>query len=1264
MDNLINHFSVKTAKDFFFKKFDTFSEDSEDYSDLLKDERFSNLEKIGEASFDNGDDMLIFTCKSLALLTDRSSKKSQYEIAKLMMNNERKDSAIAIFYDAIGNFRFSLIRRNHGNKEQKFSPYKRFTYFVTKEQTNKTFRIRIDSADFSSLDKIQEAFNVDKLTKQFYEELFNWYLWALSEEDGFSVKYPNDTATEEDNRRIEEHLIRLITRLIFVWFIRRKKLIPDEIFNTEELEKILVAFNPESKTEGNYYNAILQNLFFACLNNPIEDRKFSTEDSFNGVAVDYGVKNLFRDNKKKSWFKISKDEVVDIFKNVPFLNGGLFECLDKITENNKMLYYDGFSRDEKTKDGTLKRAFVPNALFFDKNKGLITILERYNFTVEENSVDDVEVALDPELLGKVFENLLAAYNPETKETARKQTGSFYTPREIVDFMVDQSLIQYLATHNPDINKEDFEKFILKKEIPESFTHKKSEEISSQIKNIKILDPACGSGAYPMGILTRLYELLTLLSGSSDNNYENKLTLIENCIYGVDIQSIAVQISKLRFFISLIVEQTPNSDIKENYGIKSLPNLETKFVAANTLIGLKQNSKDQLDLNDDELLKMKEELWDIRNHQNFRARSFKEKKELRKKDKELCDKIKKYIHKTAGGPNQAKINQNLEEISKAEEKLKKLPVIMVDVTESFTQTSIFEDNTPKTPSMFSKDANEEERNKLKKSIAALKKEIELEKNKKGNIDTEEADNLISWDPYDQNASSPFFDPEWMFGLEKFDIVIGNPPYISTKGIDLNFKKRLEEQYNFSDDTYSHFFFKGTSLVKNNGVVSYIIPKTFWTTQTKKNLRDLILGNHINYIYDTANPFESAMVDTCVISVSKTSKLNHSLVFLDGSKDLQKPIIYHVDQDVYLNTQNSVIFKPTAYNLRIYDLYGVRVKELYEKWWDKISTSKNIEKNKTELEKYRNSLKPGDITLLGCLTEGGQGLATANNGKYIAVRKSSKWAKGIIESRPKKLAEALKKYKINLQQMSGFLNTVDFLNSLSEKEIENLFDNLKEKYGRDIFGQGYIFRLVEDEDIADVDSLSDDEKENGIDSSKKFYVPYDKGDKDGNRWYLETPFAIAWTKENVGFLKTNSGKKGEGMPVVRNPQYYFKEGFCWTNILNPNARLLKVKLKMKSVNDVGSMSLISVNKQIPNSYFVCLLNSNFLFDYYRDFVNNTVNIQINDIRQLPVVIPSDESINYIENYYKQIIIAKKKNDKNELILLENEIDKHISKLFKVV
>lgn len=117
--------------------------------------------------------------------------------------------------------------------------------------------------------------------------------------------------------------------------------------------------------------------------------------------------------------------------------------------------------------------------------------------------------------------------------------------------------------------------------------------------------------------------------------------------------------------------------------------------------------------------------------------------------------------------------------------------------------------------------------------------------------------------------------------------------------------------------------------------------------------------------------------------------------------------------------------------------------------------------------------------------------------------------------------------------------------NEQEIWQLFDNLKLKHGRDIFGQGYIFRIVPDQLIADVKNLSPKEKEFGI-SGERTFVPYDKGDKEGNRWYLETPYLIDWSRENVSFLKSHSGQKGQGMPVVRNPKFYFKEGFCYSDI----------------------------------------------------------------------------------------------------------------------
>ena len=199
------------------------------------------------------------------------------------------------------------------------------------------------------------------------------------------------------------------------------------------------------------------------------------------------------------------------------------------------------------------------------------------------------------------------------------------------------------------------------------------------------------------------------------------------------------------------------------------------------------------------------------------------------------------------------------------------------------------------------------------------------------------------------------------------------------------------------------------------------------------------------------------------------------------------------------------------------------------------------------------------------------------------------------------------------------------------------NVLEKYGRDIFGQGYIYRLIDDDEIANVDELSDDEKENGIDVSKKYYVPYDKGDKDGNRWYLETPFAIAWSKENVHFLKTDPKARYQGY------SFFFREGFCWSDI---NTTYLKCRKKDKSINDVKSMSMYGIYDKVPEYYIVSLINSNFISEYVDDFINNTQTFQINDARQLPVIIPSIQQLECFHDIFTDAVNIKKKYFRQEL------------------
>ena len=558
-----------------------------------------------------------------------------YEIAKGSVANKRTGlrSLVRSFINPTwGEFDAALVVFNSGDhwrlsficdiKGEETSP-KRYTYLFGSTQG----RLNTPVSRFLQLQKvgvtfasIREAFSVEALTKDFYNELFEWFLWAIDEETG--VTYPNNpTIPEDDREKIEQKIIRLIARLLFVWVIRQRHLVPDSLFDEQKLRGVLRDFDPQSKNSGCYYNAILQNLFFATLNSEVSARAFATRPNRRDIKTLYRYSELF---------SIGEAEVLELFGSIPFLNGGLFECLDKVTEFDDEAYaYDGFSRNGATfADGRYKhRAFVPNALFFDAERGLFGLLNRYNFTIEENSAADQQVALDPELLGQVFENLLAYTNEETQESARKSSGSFYTPRPIVEYMVEESLVARLGDTEEvrQVFAPDFEYNPTKRAF--------YAELKERLLSLKILDPACGSGAFPMSILAHMLEVLLRIDPTIDS-YETKLRLIENNIYGVDIQPIAIQITKLRLFISIICDLSDRDDSMPNFGIPTLPNLESKFVAADALL---QPNPGERDLFAMDLEETKELLIDVR-RQHFEARTASEKKHLRDRDKLLRERL--------------------------------------------------------------------------------------------------------------------------------------------------------------------------------------------------------------------------------------------------------------------------------------------------------------------------------------------------------------------------------------------------------------------------------------------------------------------------------------------------------------------------------------------------------------------------------------------------------------------------------------------------
>ena len=780
---------------------------------------------------------------------------------------------------------------------------------------------------FTNFPKLHEAWkktlDTSELNKRFYKEIADWYFWAVDK-----VTFPDGAEKDKDVRN-KTSIIRLITRLIFVWFIKEKGLVPDSLFNEAKIQELLVNTDPQECT---YYKAILQNLFFATLNQEMntptksDNRKFRNRATqSNGRDQNYMVHSLYR---YEELFK-NKKRAMCLFDKIPFLNGGLFECLDKKDKDDedKVLRIDGFSDHKKNK------LHAPNLLFFSdkeivdlnavydttgKNyevRGLIHILDSYKFTVTENTPIEEEVALDPELLGRVFENLLAAYNPETGATARKLTGSYYTPREIVNYMTDESLIAYLKNEfiayresqsafspatppsqmdlsgqaEPVQRQLDTQSVVLSNEQkeaiennlrelisykgqPRQFTTDETQTLIKAIDGLKVLDPACGSGAFPMGVLQKLVFVLERIdprneewkqrqidkvrstiqtaekiedSTVRDNTirdlereienindafarnelgYGRKLYLIENCIYGVDIQPIAVLIAKLRFFISLVVDQKIDRE-RENLGVRPLPNLETKFVASDALIDVEK--PDQIQIRNLHVVRKEIELSEVR-RKHFTARTPRTKNKYRDIDADLRSELSELL-KRDGFPD--------------------------DTTEK----------------------------------------------------------IAFWDPYDQNTCADWFDQEWMFNIKVgFDIVLGNPPYINIENLPVKTKNYLFENYQACTgrtDIYVAFLEKSISLLNSKGFMSFILPSAFATQQYGEKMRQVLIESHaIREVVDASSYriFENATVHNIVLIVGNDKGQHQTKVRLHSNNadfDSRSGTEFCVDQHAFAGLKDS-------------------------------------------------------------------------------------------------------------------------------------------------------------------------------------------------------------------------------------------------------------------------------------------------------------------------------------------------------------------------
>jgi|APTNR8051073442_1049403.scaffolds.fasta_scaffold01174_8 adenine-specific DNA-methyltransferase len=720
-------------------------------------------------------------------------------------------------------------------------------YDLSFEELNRRYNFR----NFVELDEAwQDTLDTKELNNKFFEKISNWFYWAATK-----VKFKDKNFHSEVTEDNANYLIKIISRLIFIYFLKERKLIPEILFYKD---KIFPLIDKNEPNESSYYKAILQNLFFGILNTPISNGRFKKLRNKNYLSDEAAIEKLLAE--------------------IPFVNGGLFDIGDEPYSNSENILTvsdDLFFGKEREID--LSKFFPQRNKA--KVEGIINILNHYKFTIEENTPIEEEIALDPELLGKVFENLLAAINPQTGTTVRKSTGSYYTPREVVDYMVTKSLTLYLKSkietdkkhkwteENIETNIHD----LLSYGFENPFNASEAERIIIFLDELKILDPACGSGAFPMGLLNKIVFALNKLDPEAKRwlellldkipnstvrkevkhklekenwNYIRKLGIIQDTIYGIDILPFAVQISKLRFYISLIVDQKVDNK-KENKGIIPLPNLEFKLVCSNSLIPLSEENK-QGSIFHDNTANI-EELKQVRD-EYFRS--------------------------------------NGDEKEEAIKHFKKI------------QTRIMNEATK-----------------------GISKGVSV----KNNRDFE----LASWNPFSDNKTE-WFDMQWMFGIEKgFSIVIGNPPYIGQKGNNEIFKEvkdsLLGEFHQRRMDYFYFFFHQSINLAAEKGVINFITTNYYITAtgadilrkdiKERTSVRELINFNELKI-------FESALGQHNLITFLTKDKDNHPVKVISSqkrgfadAKTLKKILLDTDEETTYFEMPNQNIFEGNTNYIRL-------------------------------------------------------------------------------------------------------------------------------------------------------------------------------------------------------------------------------------------------------------------------------------------------------------------------------------------------------------
>lgn len=835
LEDIISDFAPGKFIHFFRAKSRQFRELKENLAHY-NDDDFAQGQKLGEIKFTGGDALVVCAFAAQKPLSERSVKKAQYEKAKkIIREQEIYAAAIFIFYDAEGNFRFSLVYPEYKENSKKWSNFRRFTYFVSREFTNKTFLKRIGEGDFATLEKIKEAFAIGPVTDLFYKEFFDEYGKLVQ------AVIKVNKITEEKAR---DFVLLFAIRTIFLGFIQKRKWLGD---NEKFIQHFFAAYQATSQ-KNKFYEDWLSILFFEALNHKFTPRKHLPAP-FN-----------------------------DALRLAPYLNGGLFKEKKEYDEQGWWI------PDKEISD------------FFD-------FLFSHSFTIEESSLSDAELQLNPEFLGIIFERLV-----------NKADGAVYTPRTEVDLMCRLSLVQWLVKNLdlPVTKTNLYELFFLEGEAEEdqkhgSFSPREAREILEKLESLSICDPAVGSGAFLVGLMQVLdeveEELRPIARISSVNVFERKKQIIAQSLYGVEVKEWAVWICQLRLWLSLFVEAP---DEMRYSPTAILPSLEFKIRQGDSLVQ-----------------KIGSKAFPVTGHANV--------------SKSVKDKVTKLKNlKTEYFYNKASVDER--EIKKRELAIYE-EILDAEIAEK--QEAIFKLKHQKRSETASLAGIEETKPKQssmdfdKERIAELEKQIEELQEQKASI---RQDKPLIW-----NIEFA----EIFVEKEGFDIVIGNPPYVRQEDIadplnkikdkkeykaclqemvrldfpeDFPAKKKISAQ----SDLYTYFYIRALRLLNPKGIHTFICSNSWLDVGYGVWLQEFLLNRcPIEFIIDNhaKRSFEAADVNTIISVIHAPRKKvdqQHQVKFVAFKKPFEAAI-YTENLLAIENAEKTVSNK-------IFRVYPITVKEL--------------------------------------------------------------------------------------------------------------------------------------------------------------------------------------------------------------------------------------------------------------------------------------------------------------------------------------------------